>query len=87
MRSRDEKIKKVLAQSYHAILTAITSEDGLDSYEGQRIMRKILSLFKTPLPPVKHQKVEGCPHVGRHTFAECGLDIPLNLSGKNFELK
>lgn len=87
MQTQKDKIKNTLADAYDAILAAITNEDGLDGTAGQRVMRKILKLFETPFPPVRHGKIEGCPYVGRHNFAECGLDVPLNLRKKGFKLK
>lgn len=87
MQTRDQKIKRVLSLAYNTILEAITNEDGLDGNVGQDTLKEILGLYKTPFPPVKHGKVEGCPFTGKHNFTECGLDIPLKLSGKGFELK
>lgn len=87
MNTRDEKIKAVLAQAYDAILQAIGNEDGLDGATGSNVLKKILSLYKTPFPMVKHGEIEGCPFTGSHNFTECGLDIPLKIGGRGFELK
>lgn len=84
---RDREIKRVLASSYRAILTAITDEDGLDGAVGRDVMGEILKLFKTPFPPVNHGKIEDCPFTGKHNYSECGLSVPLDLSGEGFELK
>lgn len=86
-KTRDQKIKEALADACEAILAAIQHEDGLDGASGNRVLFKILRLFKTPFPPVNRGQVEDCPFTGKHNFSECGLDIPLKLSGKGFELK